>query len=63
MLIIKVEENETIDRALKRFKKKFERTGILRRIRERKFYEKPCITRKKERARSSYKQKILLENN
>ncbi len=32
MLIINIKENESIDKALKRFKKKFEKTGVLKRI-------------------------------
>ncbi|MDP5169084.1 MAG: 30S ribosomal protein S21 [Bacteroidia bacterium] len=41
MIIIKVKEGETIDRALRRYKKKFERTGILKEVRGRMFYKKP----------------------
>ena len=43
MIIINVKENESIDKALKRFKKKFERTGVLKEIRSRSFYEKPSV--------------------
>ena len=39
MLIIKVKDNESIDKALKRFKKKFERTGVLKKVRAKAFYE------------------------
>jgi small subunit ribosomal protein S21 len=40
MIIINVKENESIDKALKRFKKKFERTGTLKEIRAKKFLRK-----------------------
>ena len=46
MIIIKVKEGETIDRALRRYKKKFERTGILKEVRGRMFYSKPSETKK-----------------
>jgi len=35
MLIIEVKDNETIDRALKTYKRKFQRTGTLRQLRDR----------------------------
>ena len=41
MLIINIKENESIDKALKRFKKKFEKTGVLRALRERTSFTKP----------------------
>lgn len=46
MIIIKVKDNESIDRALRRYKKKFEKTGILREIRRRKHYEKPSAVKR-----------------
>ena len=58
MIIINVKENESIERALKRFKKKFERTGVLRELRARNFYEKPSIARRTEVIRARYRQKM-----
>lgn len=46
MLIIKVKEGESIDRALRRFKKKFERTGVLKEVRRRMYYKKPSEEKK-----------------
>ena len=40
MIIVNVKENESIDKALKRFKKRFEKTGTLRELRSRSHYEK-----------------------
>ncbi|KXK22834.1 MAG: 30S ribosomal protein S21 [Bacteroidetes bacterium OLB12] len=48
MLIINIKENESIDKALKRFKKKFEKTGILRELRERTSFTKPSVKRRSE---------------
>lgn len=44
MLVINIKENENIDKALKRFKKKFEKTGVLKELRRRQAFEKPSIT-------------------
>lgn len=44
---IKVGKNETLDSALRRFKKKCAQTGILAEIRKREHYEKPSVRRKK----------------
>jgi small subunit ribosomal protein S21 len=63
MIIINVKENESIDKALKRFKKKFERTGILKEIRGRNFYEKPSITRRAEKIKAAYKEKMYAREN
>jgi len=43
---VKVEEGESIDRALKRFKRECEREGILREWKRRAYYEKPAEARK-----------------
>ena len=63
MIIINVKENESIDRALKRFKKKFERTGVLRELRSRTFYEKPSVTNRTTRLKAAYRQKMFAEEN
>lgn len=43
MLIIKVDEKETIEKALKRYKRKFEKTKILKELRERKNFTKKSV--------------------
>ena len=44
---VKVGENESIESALKRFKKKIQKAGILSEIKRRETYEKPSIKRKR----------------
>ena len=44
---IKVGENETLESALKRFKRKCARAGVLSEVRKREHYEKPSVRRKK----------------
>lgn len=64
MIVVNVKENESIDRALKRFKKKFEKTGTLRELRSRTFFTKPSIKRRGEILKAAYIQKIRdRENN
>ena len=58
MLIINVKENESIDKALKRFKKKFERTGVLRELRRRSSFMKPSIARRTQVIRAVYRQQM-----
>jgi small subunit ribosomal protein S21 len=56
MLIVNVKENESIDKALKRFKKKFEKTGILKELRSRTSFEKPSVRRRNEIIRAAYRE-------
>ncbi len=46
MLIIPVKDGESIDRALKKFKKKFERVGTMKKLRKRKQFTKPSVRRR-----------------
>jgi small subunit ribosomal protein S21 len=56
MLIVNVKENESIDKALKRFKKKFEKTGVLKELRARTSFEKPSVSRRNEIIRAAYRE-------
>ncbi|MFP4379425.1 MAG: 30S ribosomal protein S21 [Candidatus Sumerlaeia bacterium] len=47
MILIKVDDNENIERVLKRFKKECQKSGILTELRKREFYEKPSVKRKR----------------
>jgi small subunit ribosomal protein S21 len=49
---INVSENENIDRALKRFKKKYERSGILKEYKKRTFFVKPSIEKRMEKIKA-----------
>lgn len=61
MLIIPVKEGESIDKVLKKFKKKFERTGTMRQLRRRQAFTKPSVARRKEVIRASYKLQLQTE--
>ncbi len=56
MLIIPVKEGESIERSLKKFKRKFEKTGAMRDLRNRKQYVKPSVDRRKEIKKAVYVQ-------
>ncbi|QNL21435.1 30S ribosomal protein S21 [Hyphobacterium sp. CCMP332] len=58
MITVNVKENESIDKALKRFKKKFEKAGVIRELRSRTFYEKPSVSRRDEIIKAKYIQQI-----
>lgn len=46
MLIIPIKDGENIDRALKRYKRKFDKTGVVRQLRSRQQFTKPSVTRR-----------------
>lgn len=56
MLIIEVKDGESIDRALKKYKRKFEKSGLLKELRKRKHFTKPSITRRFEILKAVYKE-------
>ena len=58
MININLKDGESLDKALKRFKKKFEKTGVLRELRSRQAYEKKSITRRTTVKRAVYKQSL-----
>ena len=52
MPLVKVKENESFEQALRRFKKRVEKAGILTELRRRESYDKPSVRRKKKAAAS-----------
>ncbi|MFO7755284.1 MAG: 30S ribosomal protein S21 [Bacteroidales bacterium] len=61
MIIVPVKEGENIDRALKKFKRKFEKTGVVRELRDRQAYIKPSVRRREEVKKAAYIQKLQEE--
>jgi small subunit ribosomal protein S21 len=58
MLIINVKESDSLEKALKKYKKKFEKTGVVKELRARQSFEKPCITKRMQKIRAAYRQKM-----
>ncbi|PIU45987.1 MAG: 30S ribosomal protein S21 [Ignavibacteriales bacterium CG07_land_8_20_14_0_80_59_12] len=52
MVGIVIQENESIDRALRRFKKKYERSGVLKEFKKRAFFSKPSVKKRMKRAKA-----------
>tara|TARA_Y100000782_G_C10139909_1_gene246758 strand:+ start:567 stop:827 length:261 start_codon:yes stop_codon:yes gene_type:complete len=46
MIEINVRDNESLEKALRRFKKKWERSGVLKDVKRKSFYEKPSVTKR-----------------
>lgn len=62
MLVIPVKEGEAIDKALKKFKKKFEKTGVVKELRARAQFTKPSVVNRETKKKAIYKLKMQTEN-
>ena len=58
MIIVPVKEGENIEKALKKFKRKFEKTGVVKELRNRQEFEKPSVKNRKKMMRAIYIQKL-----
>lgn len=58
MIIVPVKDGENIERALKRFKRKFDKTGVIKELRTRQQYDKPSVLRRLKMERAIYVQKL-----
>ncbi|MDR1725949.1 MAG: 30S ribosomal protein S21 [Bacteroidales bacterium] len=58
MIIVPIKEGENIERALKKLKRKFEKTGVIRELRTRKQFTKPSVVARSRRLKAIYVQKL-----
>ena len=58
MIIVPVKDGENIERALKRFKRKFDKTGVIKELRARQQYDKPSVLRRLKMESAIYVQKL-----
>lgn len=58
MIIVQVKEGENIEKALKKFKRKFEKTGVVKELRNRQQYDKPSVVKRLAKERAIYVQKM-----
>ena len=58
MLIIPIKDGENIDRALKRYKRKFDKTGVKRQLQVRKQFTKPSVERRSQIQKAQYIQRL-----
>ncbi|MFI3266292.1 MAG: 30S ribosomal protein S21 [Rikenellaceae bacterium] len=54
MIIMPIKDGENIERALKKFKRKYERTGVLKELRRRQYFTKPSVTNRVDRLHAIY---------
>ncbi|MFZ4401367.1 MAG: 30S ribosomal protein S21 [Bacteroidales bacterium] len=58
MIIVPIKEGENIDRALKKLKRKFEKTGVVKELRLRQKFTKPSIVQREQRLKAIYVQQL-----
>ena len=58
MIIVPVKDGENIERALKKFKRKFEKTGVVKELRARQQYDKASVLKRLKMEHAVYVQKL-----
>ncbi len=58
MIIVPIKEGENIERALKKLKRKFEKTGVVRELRSRKQFTKPSVVARDRKLKAIYIQQL-----
>ena len=58
MIIVPIKEGENVDRALKKLKRKFEKTGVVRELRDRQKFTKPSVKLREQRLKAIYIQQL-----
>ncbi|MBE6243723.1 MAG: 30S ribosomal protein S21 [Bacteroidales bacterium] len=62
MIIVPVKDGESIEKALKKFKRKFEKTGAIRELRARKNFVKPSVKKRIQMQKAIYVQQLQLQD-
>ena len=62
MIIVPVKDGESIEKALKKFKRKFEKTGAIRELRARKNFVKPSVKKRRQMQKAIYVQQLQLKD-
>jgi small subunit ribosomal protein S21 len=60
LIKVTIQDNESIDKVLKRFKKKYEKAGVLKEVRKRGFFVKPSIKKRMKKAKAIRRNKRTL---
>ena len=58
MIVVPIKEGENIERALKNFKRKFEKTGVTKELRRRQQFDKPSVKKRLAMEHAIYVQKL-----
>jgi small subunit ribosomal protein S21 len=60
MIVVPLKEGDNIEKALKRFKRKFEKTGVVKELRRRQCFNKPSVVKREEKIHAVYVQKLKM---
>lgn len=58
MIIVPVKEGDNIEKALKKFKRKFDKTGVIKELRRRQQYDKPSVLKREQKIHAIYVQQL-----
>ena len=58
MIVVPVKEGENIEKVLKKFKRKFEKTGVIKELRNRQQFEKPSVVKRQQKIHAIYVQQL-----
>ena len=58
MLVVQLKEGDTLEKELKKFKKKFEKTGVVKELRDRQKFTKKSVRRRQQKIRAVYVNKL-----
>ena len=58
MIVVPLKEGENIEKALKKFKRKIEKTGVVKELRNRQAFEKPSVAKRKQLMHAIYVQQL-----
>ena len=61
MLIIDARDSDSIDKALRKYKKKFEKAGVIKELRRRQQFSKPSVVKRETMKKAAYSEKIRRE--
>ena len=62
MIVVPLKEGENIERALKKFKKKFDKTKAMKQLRSRKEFIKPSVIKRQQNIRAAYRERMISES-
>jgi len=58
MIVVPIKDGENIERALKKFKRKYEKTGVVKELRRRKQFDKPSVIKREQKQHAVYVQQL-----
>ncbi len=58
MIIVPVKEGDNIEKALKKFKRKFDKTGVIKELRRRQQFDKPSVLKREQKIHAIYVQQL-----